>query len=63
MKLTRVLYKQHIGRQIKNIWYVQRQRKIGDTKTEEYLSTLGIPVKDSLEVISPKKEFPRYSPL
>lgn len=62
MKLTRVLYKQHIGRQIQKLWYVKRQLKVGDTKAEEYLSTLGISVKDPLEVISPKKEeLPRYS--
>lgn len=61
MKLTRVLYKQNIGRQTKQIWYAQRQRKVGDTKAEEYLSTLGISIKNALEVISPKQEFPRLN--
>lgn len=63
MKLTRVLYKQHIGRQIKRLWYVKRERKVIDTKEEEYLSKLGIPVKDASEVACPKVEYPKYSPL
>lgn len=63
MKLTRVLYKQHIGRQLKRLWYVKRERKLGDTHTEEYLSTLGISIKDPFEIIYPKQEFPKYFPL
>lgn len=57
MKLTGVLYKQHIGRQLKKLWYVKRERKVSDTKTEGQLLKLGIEVKDPLEVISPKQEF------
>ncbi|KYM78433.1 39S ribosomal protein L37, mitochondrial [Atta colombica] len=59
MKLTGVLYKQHIGRQLKKLWYVKRERKVNDTKTERQLSKLGIEVKDSLEMINPKQEFPK----
>lgn len=61
MKLTRVLYKQHIGRQLKRLWYVKRERKVGNTKTEEYLSTLGIQVKDASEVVCPKQEYPKIT--
>ncbi|KAG5321754.1 RM37 protein, partial [Acromyrmex heyeri] len=57
MKLTGVLYKQHIGRQLKKLWYVKRERKVNDTKTEGQLLKLGIEVKDPLEMISPKREF------
>jgi len=60
MKLTGVLYKQHIGRQLKKLWYVKRERKVNDTKIERQLSKLGIEVKDSLEMINPKQEFPKY---
>lgn len=63
MKLTRVLYKQHIGRQLKKLWYVKRERKVSDTKVEGYLSTLGIQVKDASEVTCPKVEYPKYSSL
>lgn len=65
MKLTRVLYKQHIGRQIKKLWYLQRDRKVTDSfsNTEKYLATLGFSVKDASEVVCPKQEFPKYSSL
>ncbi|KYN20778.1 39S ribosomal protein L37, mitochondrial [Trachymyrmex cornetzi] len=59
MKFTEVLYKQHIGRQLKKLWYVKRERVVGDTKIEEQLSKFGIQVKDPLEVIRPKREFPK----
>ncbi|XP_012525067.1 39S ribosomal protein L37, mitochondrial [Monomorium pharaonis] len=59
MKLTQVLYKQHIGRQIRRLWYVKRERKVSDTKTENYLSTLGISVKEASEIINPKQELPK----
>ncbi|XP_011687044.1 PREDICTED: 39S ribosomal protein L37, mitochondrial [Wasmannia auropunctata] len=61
MKLTWVLYKQHIGRSIKRLWYVKRERKIFDTRTEEHLSKLGILVKDAAEVSCPKQEYPRIT--
>ncbi|KAL6260383.1 hypothetical protein P5V15_007912 [Pogonomyrmex californicus] len=61
MKLTRVLYKQHIGRQIAKLWYVKRERKIPITKTEGYLSTLGIQVKDASEVACPKQIHPKLN--
>ncbi|KAG5321448.1 RM37 protein, partial [Pseudoatta argentina] len=57
MKLTGVLYKQHIGRQLKKLWYVKRERKVSDTKTEGQLLKLGIEVKDPLEMVNPKREF------
>lgn len=60
MKFTQILYKQHIGRMIKRAWYAKRQRKVSDSRTESYLSTLGIHVIDPSEVLQPKKEFSRY---
>lgn len=65
MKLTQVLYKQHIGRQIRTLWYLKRERKVSDfsSKMEEYLSTLGFSVKDASEVACPKQEYPKYSSL
>ncbi|XP_018392254.1 PREDICTED: 39S ribosomal protein L37, mitochondrial [Cyphomyrmex costatus] len=59
MKFTEVLYKQHIGRQIKKLWYVKRERKVFDTKIDKHLSNIGISVKDPIEVINPKQERPR----
>lgn len=50
MKITQILYKQHLGRLIRSIWYVKRERKIIPTKTEEHLRKLGILVKEPSEV-------------
>lgn len=56
MKFTQILYKQHIGRQITKLWYLKRERKIYSDKIENYLSnTLGIKVKDALDVVAPKQ--------
>lgn len=61
MKITQVLYKQHIGRQIRKLWYVKRERQINNDKTDEYLTReYGIQVKDALEVSAPKQTFTRY---
>lgn len=58
MKITQVLYKQHIGRQMKKLWYVKRERQINNDKTDKYLSRkYGIEVKDALEVSAPKQTF------
>jgi len=59
MRLTRILYKQHIGRQLKKLWYVKRERKVTNTTTEQYLSKLEIPVKEASEVACPKQEYPK----
>ncbi|XP_014486889.1 PREDICTED: 39S ribosomal protein L37, mitochondrial [Dinoponera quadriceps] len=61
MKFTQVLFKQHLGRMIRKIWHSKHERKIRITRAEEYLSTLGIQVKDPLEVLVPKKIFPRIT--
>lgn len=57
MKLTQVLCKQHIGRQINKLWYVVRDRTVVQTDTEKHLSSLGIQMKEVTEIIQPKKEF------
>jgi len=61
MKITQVLCKQHIGRQIKKLWYVKRERPINNDKADKYLSRkYGIEVKDALEVSAPKRTFTKY---
>lgn len=60
MKITQVLYKQHIGRQITKLWYTKRERKINTDKIDNYLSNkFGIQVKDALDVSNPKQTYPR----
>lgn len=59
MKITQILYKQHLGRMIRTLWHIKRERKIVSTKTEECLTKFGITVKDPTEVF-PKKEKQRY---
>ncbi|KAL0124787.1 hypothetical protein PUN28_006564 [Cardiocondyla obscurior] len=58
MKFTRVLYKQNIGRNIVNIWYVQRERKIRYDNAEHHLSKFGVSIKEASEVVHPKSEPP-----
>lgn len=58
MKITQVLYKQHIGRQITKLWYVKRERRISNDKIDKYLTKkYGIEIKNALEVSSPKQTF------
>ncbi|VVD01545.1 unnamed protein product [Leptidea sinapis] len=56
MKLSRVLYRQHIGFMFKKHWLVQGSRVPIDTGVEKYLKEKGIKVEDALEFI---KEEPR----
>lgn len=60
MKITQILYKQHIGRSIAKLWFVKRERVIQNTQAEQYLSRFGIEVKDPKDVLQPKQTFPRY---
>lgn len=60
MKFTQILLKQNIGRMIRQIWHTKRDRKIGITRTESYLSSLGIQAIDPSEIVNPKQVFPRY---
>lgn len=61
MKFTQVLYKQHIGRMTRKLWYIRRERNIGTTKAEEYLSKFGVQVKDPSEIINHKVQHPRIT--
>lgn len=62
MKITQVLYKQHIGRQITKLWYVKRERRISNDKIDKYLTKkYGIEIKNALEVSSPKQTFTKYT--
>ncbi|XP_029675463.1 39S ribosomal protein L37, mitochondrial [Formica exsecta] len=55
MKITQVLYKQHIGRQITKLWYIKRERRVHSDKIEDYLSNKhGIQVKNALDLTTSK---------
>ncbi|XP_070164605.1 large ribosomal subunit protein mL37 [Polyergus mexicanus] len=55
MKITQVLYKQHIGRQITKLWYIKRERRVYSDKIEDYLSNKhGIQVKNALDLTTSK---------
>lgn len=58
MKLSRVLYRQHIGFMFKRHWIVQGQRVPVDTGVEEYLRAKGIPIVDAVEFVKEKPEVP-----
>lgn len=61
MKITQVLYKQHIGRQIRKLWYIKRERQISNDKIDKYLTEkYRVEIKDALEVSSPKQTFTKY---
>ncbi|CAB0030064.1 unnamed protein product [Trichogramma brassicae] len=47
MKLSQVLWKQHIGRQIRNNWYSQGKVTPFETNAEKILTQRGIPVIDA----------------
>ncbi|XP_045502585.1 39S ribosomal protein L37, mitochondrial [Colias croceus] len=51
MKLSRVLYAQHIGFMFKKHWMIQGKRVPIDTGIEQYLKEKGIKVEDALEFV------------
>ncbi|XP_071453933.1 large ribosomal subunit protein mL37 [Hetaerina americana] len=51
MKITQLLFAQHIGRMFKNHWRVQRHRKIIPTNAENVLKEKGIPVFEYEDII------------
>jgi len=57
MKLTQVLCKHHLGRLIRKIWYEQRNLKISQSDTEEYIRKLGVQIQDVSELIKPEKKY------
>ncbi|KAG8228472.1 hypothetical protein J437_LFUL009337 [Ladona fulva] len=52
MKLTNILFTQHLGRMFKNHWKVQRKRVLVDTGAEKFLKENGIPVYEYEEIIN-----------
>ncbi|XP_050428661.1 39S ribosomal protein L37, mitochondrial [Adelges cooleyi] len=51
MKITQVLYKQHIGRLIQWQWRAQRKKAVVETNAFKVLAAKNIPVVDALEFI------------
>lgn len=56
MKLSNVLYRQHVGFMFKKHWLVQGKRVPIDTGIEESLKAKGIPVEDAQEFVKEKPE-------
>ncbi|CAK1550550.1 unnamed protein product [Leptosia nina] len=56
MKLSRVLYAQHIGFMFKKHWVIQGKRVPIDSGVEQYLKEKGINVEDALEFVKEKPE-------
>lgn len=56
MKLTEILFKQHLGRVTRKVWYYQGKRTPLEYAAEKVLSARGLPVEDALEVVAPKFE-------
>ncbi|XP_028165329.1 39S ribosomal protein L37, mitochondrial [Ostrinia furnacalis] len=56
MKLSQVLYRQHIGFMFKKHWMIQGKRVPVDTGVEDALKAKGIPVEDALEFVKDKPE-------
>lgn len=56
MKLTKVLYRQHIDRMFKAHWRVQGKRVPIDTKATQILASKGIPLYDPKELVQEKRE-------
>lgn len=56
MKLTEVLFKQHIGWHLKQLWKIRSQRQVLLTKAEKVLKERGCEIEDAKQVISLKKK-------
>lgn len=54
MKVSQILYKQHIGRMIRRHWYAHGKRTPLDLNTESILTSKGLKVLDPKEVLKPK---------
>ncbi|CAL7943874.1 unnamed protein product [Xylocopa violacea] len=54
MKFTQLLYKQHIGKALRYLWYHQRDKTIPVTRSNEILASMNIPVIDAKDIISPQ---------
>ncbi|XP_043278339.1 39S ribosomal protein L37, mitochondrial [Venturia canescens] len=55
MRITQVLWRQHIGRMTKRHWYGASKKFVAPTNTENQLITHGIQVVDAKDVIAPPK--------
>lgn len=53
MKLTQILFKQHIGRQTRTNWYSQGKKRVMETFSEKSLADRGIHVVDPKEILKP----------
>lgn len=56
MRLSRPLYKQHIGWHLKKLWADKRIRKIENTGLEKKLLGKGIPIVRAEEFLKEKHE-------
>lgn len=56
MKLTQILHKQHIGRQIRHMWYRQGKRIPQDYHSEKALLARGVEICDPKDLLKPKRE-------
>ncbi|XP_053613684.1 large ribosomal subunit protein mL37 [Plodia interpunctella] len=56
MKLSQILYRQHIGFMFKKHWLVQGKKVPIETGVEQVLKARGIPVEDALEFVKEKPE-------
>jgi hypothetical protein len=52
MRLSHVLCKHHIGRQIRYLWYIQGKKRPFDISTESKLLAKGIQVEEASEIIN-----------
>lgn len=57
MKLTVILFRQHIGWHFKKHWRVQGKRKITETSALKILKQNGIPVYEPKDILG-KKQLP-----
>ncbi|CAG9768034.1 unnamed protein product [Ceutorhynchus assimilis] len=60
MRVTQILFKQHIGWHFKKHWLVQGKRKVVETGAEKILRQKGIVVKDPTEFLREKIPFEKF---
>lgn len=61
MRLTKSLFRQHIGWHFEKYWHERGKRKIINMKTEAVLKSKGIKVFKPEELLQEKREFKKYN--
>lgn len=60
MKLTQVVFRQHIGWHFQQLWKLKSKRQIEQTKAHEVLKSKGVTIIEPDEILYPKPPYEKY---